>query len=191
MRARDMGWQVTGCEPDPKAAMTCRKLGLHIYEDSAFHSELGSESFDVITLSHVIEHVQNPTALLARIQSLLRPGGLLWLALPNPAALGLRVYGAAWRGLHMPYHLCIPNQQVLRRWIVDAGFVHCRFKRRGAHARAQWRDSHSIAEREGLPVPTPVVHWLTRVVADLLATGSPRWAEETVLVARKPIDGNS
>ncbi len=187
LRAREMGWQVAGCEPDPKAATTCRELGLHVYAGDAFNAKLECGSFDVITLSHVIEHVQDPAALLARIQSLLRPGGLVWLALPNPASLGLRVYGAVWRGLHMPYHLCIPSQPVLRRWVEDAGFVHCRFKRRGAHARNQWRDSSSIAERERLPAPVPVIRGLSRAVTDLLATVSPRWAEETVLVARKPI----
>ncbi|MGH8378502.1 MAG: class I SAM-dependent methyltransferase [Gammaproteobacteria bacterium] len=187
-RARDMGWQVVGCEPDREAIMTCRALGLDVRAGDAFMPDLDNERFDVITLSHVIEHVHNPVALLARVYGLLRPGGLLWLATPNPASLGLRVYGAAWRGLHMPYHLCIPSQPVLMHWLEGVGFVHPRLVRRGAHARNQWRDSRAIARREGLPVPGAVTYRLTRTATDVAAALSPRRAEETVLMARKLAD---
>jgi hypothetical protein len=117
---------------------------------------------------------------------LLRPSGVLWLALPNPESIGLNIFGAAWRGLHFPYHLCIPSQRILSGWLIAAGFPTHQRIRRGAHAHRQWVDSQAIAHRGKIRLSSPLVLLALRILIDLLATFSTRWAEETVMVARKP-----
>lgn len=185
-RAQDMGWSVVGCEPDLRAVEACGKQGLRVFCGDAFCNELEKNSFDVITLSHVIEHVVDPALLLRRVLDLLRPSGVLWLALPNPESVGMNTFGPAWRGLHTPYHLCIPTRRVLSCWLVAAGFSVGRPIRRGAHARRQWVDSQAIARREGIRLSPPLMLLARRAVADLLSTFSAGWAEETVMVARRP-----
>lgn len=184
-RAADMGWQVQGCEIDPKAAAICRNLGINILEGDAFHPSLTTQSFNVITMSHVIEHVQDQPALLQRTHDLLRPGGSLWLALPNPQSVGLQVSGTAWHALHPPYHLSIPSLCILKNWLKNAGFSNVQPLRRGAHVRTVWRLSQAIAKRESLPAPSPAWLFICRMLADGLASFSPYQAEETVLLARK------
>ncbi|WP_275547208.1 class I SAM-dependent methyltransferase [Pseudomonas sp. Marseille-Q0931] len=185
-RAIDMGWQVQGCEIDPKAVATCRSIGIDATEGDAFHPSLLEQSFDVITMSHVLEHVTDQPQLLQRAYNLLRPGGMLWLALPNPESIGLRVSGSAWHALHPPYHLCIPSQAILLSWLKEKGFSDIRFLRRGTHVRNVWRTSQTIAQREAIASPSKSQLLVWRIIADALATVSPRRAEETVLLAKKP-----
>lgn len=186
LRAREIGWHVTGCEPDLKAVEACRAQGLYVIQGDVFSKALNGELFDVVTISHVLEHVVDPPALLERSFTLLRPGGLLWLALPNPHSLGLRIFGSAWRGLHVPFHLCIPSQARLRRWMEATGYVSIQLKRRGAHCKRFWSDSTVIAHREQIAIRSGSARFFLRIVTDFLATLLPRWAEETVLIARKP-----
>lgn len=185
-RAKDMGWHVYGCEIDPKAVTACRSVGIDVIEGDAFAPELAGQSFDVITMSHVIEHVHDQPALLHRAHDLLLPGGWLWLAAPNPQSIGLFISNSAWHALHPPYHLCIPSRLILTNWLKEQGFSEIKLLRRGAHARQVWRTSKVIAQREVITAPSSAPLFAWRLLADALATISPYWAEETVLLARKP-----
>jgi predicted SAM-dependent methyltransferase len=144
--------------------------------------------FDVVTMSHSIEHVTDPRMELKRVFSLLRAGGVLWLACPNPDSLGSRVYAQAWRGLHPPYHLVIPSAPQLSRLLLDAGFEHPVPVRRGSHARWMMQESAENARHAG-GVAMRTRAWLAplfRVLADLAASAVPGGAEETVIMARRP-----
>lgn len=185
-RAVEMGWQALGCEIDPKAVAVCRGIGIDVIEGDAFHPSLNKQSFDFITMSHVIEHVVDQQALLRRVNKLLRPGGYLWIALPNPESIGIHVFGAAWHALHPPYHLSVPSQAILISWLKEEGFSNISRMRRGAHTRNVWKISKGIAQREALPIPSRNYLFFWRFLTDMLATFSPLWAEETVLLARKP-----
>jgi SAM-dependent methyltransferase len=186
MRAREMGWDVAGCEPDPKAVATCGEQGLDVIRGDIFNTAFDGELFDVVTISHALEHVTDPQALLKRAQTLVHPGGRLWVALPNPHSLGLHIFGSAWRGLHVPFHLCIPSQTRLRRWMETTGFVSIQMMRRGAHSKRLWADSLAIAHREHIVIRSRAMVAMLRMLTDALATLAPRWAEETVIIARKP-----
>lgn len=187
-RAAEMGWDAVGCEPDPKAALACQAAGLNVIAGDAFMPLLDAERFDVITMSHVIEHVGDSAGLLHRVMTLLRPGGWLWIAWPNPASYGVRVFGKTWHGLHPPYHLCIPSQPVLLSWLTAAGFPEPQMLRRGAHARSGWATSRRIANSLHHPLPKGLM--ARRILSDVLASLSPRWSEETVVIAQKPMDAH-
>lgn len=184
-RASEMGISAWGCDPDPKAINCCAERGIDAFCGDVWDARLKEASFDAVTMSHVIEHVQDAPALLRRTYALLRAGGMLWLALPNPASVGLRLFGASWSGLHPPFHLVIPSQSVLNAWLVDAGFDSVRYLRRGIQSDGLWNESVRIRRRDH---HRSRGSWrlLERCVADGLSTCSHRWGEETILVARRP-----
>jgi 2-polyprenyl-3-methyl-5-hydroxy-6-metoxy-1,4-benzoquinol methylase len=185
-RAREMGWTVQGCEPDKNAVQVCREQDLKVLLGDAFHPELDNQKFNAITMNHVIEHVYEPEHLLHRAFELLEPGGTLWMALPNPAAVGLSVFKQGWVNLHMPFHLIIPSQKTLLDWINSTGFVDAKFVRRGIQSSGLWNETRRISQRENTYRST--LHFnLGRIIGDILSTFSPRWGEETVIIAQKPI----
>ena len=82
--ARNQGWDLYGIEPSPtNAALAREHFGLNVQtgylEDGAFPAEF----FDVVTLIDVLEHVPTPVALLQTVRRVLKPGGLLFVKVPN------------------------------------------------------------------------------------------------------------
>lgn len=185
-RAKEMGWESTGLDPDPQAVIACHAQGLNALEGSLTALPVGIGSgYDVITMSHSIEHVHDIRAALKGAASILGPCGTLWIALPNPDSLGAMVFASAWRGLHPPYHLCIPPQKVLSRLLRECGYTDVKFIRRGSHARMMMRESAEKARVVGGVgmVARALMAPCLRLLSDVLATLSSRHGEETVVVA--------
>src|SRR5207245_4865170 len=99
---RDLGWTVQGLEPDPKAAAFARAYGLDIIQSPIEHASLPSNAFDVITTSHVIEHVLEPVTFLSVARRALRPDGLLYVFTPNAESWGHAMFGTSWSPLEPP-----------------------------------------------------------------------------------------
>lgn len=96
--AQAAGWQVTGQEPSNWAVTQARHRlpDVHIIEGLVEDTNFPVESFDVITLWDVLEHVHSPSSVLRRTYSWLKPGGLLCLNLPNVDSLIARAMGSHW-----------------------------------------------------------------------------------------------
>lgn len=112
-KARDAGWDVFGCDPDTSALELARAQGLEVRQGDASAWEDMKGSFDVITLSHVLEHVPDPGTTLMQLRELLRGGGHLYIDTPNIDAIGHEVYGRYWQGLDVPRHLSVLSQRAL------------------------------------------------------------------------------
>ena len=82
--------KVFGIEPSVKQAEELRDRGFEVAacELEDFLSD-GAQGFDVITLSHVLEHVSDPQAFLGHVRQLLNPDGLLCVEVPNVTWQGL------------------------------------------------------------------------------------------------------
>jgi 2-polyprenyl-3-methyl-5-hydroxy-6-metoxy-1,4-benzoquinol methylase len=122
LRARSAGWDTVGVDLDPKAVAAARKQSLDVRCGDVEILDPAAEKFDVITLSHVIEHVHDPLGVLSACARLLRPGGVLWLETPNICSVGHEEYGPDWRGLEPPRHLVIFSPGALRDALLRAGF---------------------------------------------------------------------
>lgn len=118
--ARAAGWEGIGVDPDPGAVASARSRGLDVRLGDARVLVDERASFDAVTLSHVLEHVHDPEALLKQIRELLKPGGLLWLDTPNVASTGHRLFGRSWRGLEPPRHLVLFTPSSLRQILAAA-----------------------------------------------------------------------
>jgi 2-polyprenyl-3-methyl-5-hydroxy-6-metoxy-1,4-benzoquinol methylase len=117
---RQLGWSAAGIENDPHATAACRRRGLSVHEGTVFDAPYRSE-FDLVLMSHVIEHLADPVAVLRCAAQLLAPGGKLLLITPNARSLGLARYGSCWYGLDAPRHLFLFDPLTVRRLAALAG----------------------------------------------------------------------
>jgi len=118
---RDFGWEVEGLDFDENAARVGRANGLKVHCGALEEQDFPSDSFDAVTLNHVIEHVPDPISTLTECARVLKKGGKLVLATPNNASLSHRVFKRDWRGLEPPRHLHIFSPSSMRRLLAMAG----------------------------------------------------------------------
>lgn len=100
-----LGWDVTALEPDPETRLKAKELHQLELKDTSALFSLQESHYDVITLWHVLEHVHDLSGYLNRIRELLRPGGVLVIAVPNFTSKDAAHYGATWAAWDLPRHL--------------------------------------------------------------------------------------
>jgi len=197
LQMRGLGWEVAGVEPDPKSAAQAVASGLDVRAGLLEEQSFPKASFDAITMNHVIEHLHDPLQTLRVCQTLLKPGGRIFIATPNLASEGHRVFGPDWFALDPPRHLILFTAASLRRALEMAGFEPEPALR--LHVIADELFTRSMNLREGrAPVnPKPPMPWGSRFRAARLAKEAdratrqnPEVTEELVQLARRP-DGNA
>jgi len=96
--ALNEGWDVAGIEFQRSAALYCQnQLGIKVYNKPFESLSIEYDSFDIITLWDVWEHVHNPLAILDQCIKLLKPGGYLVIAVPNASGIPARIFRGKWR----------------------------------------------------------------------------------------------
>ncbi|MDA8378541.1 MAG: class I SAM-dependent methyltransferase [Planctomycetia bacterium] len=120
--AQQLGYRVEGLEIDPKACAQARSHGLTVHQGSFPDTGLESGSFDEITLSHVLEHLHDPVGALTEAFRILRPGGRLWIVVPNLEGASNRVWKENSRLLEPPRHLLMFDVNSLKHLFLECGF---------------------------------------------------------------------
>lgn len=113
-RHRELGWTVFGIEFSPAASAACRARGLEVHQGTVFDAPLAGKEFDVILLSHVIEHLPDPVGALCQVRECLAPGGKIILKTPNVDGIGFSLYRSCWFPLEAPRHLILFNPDTMR-----------------------------------------------------------------------------
>jgi 2-polyprenyl-3-methyl-5-hydroxy-6-metoxy-1,4-benzoquinol methylase len=121
-RMQGLGWCVEGVDFDPVAVENAKGKGLDVRLGTLETQGYPENHFDVITLSHLIEHVHDPLRLLLECRRILRPHGRLLLVTPNNGSWGHRIFGETWLHLDPPRHFHIFNLPSIRHLITKAGF---------------------------------------------------------------------
>lgn len=96
------GWQTVGIEPSDKAKTIAKSKGVSFVEHL---SELESNSFDVITMWHVLEHVPDLENQIKELKRLIKPNGTIIIAVPNFKSFDAKHYGVFWAAYDVPIHL--------------------------------------------------------------------------------------
>jgi SAM-dependent methyltransferase len=121
-RFKEAGYETVGVEPDPAARVLAAEVG-PVFKGTAeeLPEALDGSRFDVVLLSHVLEHCIDPAAALANVVRLLAPTGTAVIEVPNNAAEGLRLYGPGWFFADIPRHLQFFTETSLRKALAAAG----------------------------------------------------------------------
>lgn len=120
--AQIAGWQVKGLEIDLGARQKAfQNHGLTV-EDPVQLSNIPSESIQVITLWHVLEHVHTLKETVAHFQRCLQPGGYLVIAVPNRTAYDALKFGPFWAAWDVPRHLYHFSEAPVSKLMSNNGF---------------------------------------------------------------------
>ena len=118
------GWQITGIEPsDDAKKIAQQRLGFRPMDPSE-SKNLADGSFDVITLWHVLEHIDDLKSQLSELYRLLKPEGRLIIALPNYQSFDCQYYKDKWAAWDVPRHLNHFSQDTLRSILTESGFQY-------------------------------------------------------------------
>lgn len=119
------GWNADGLEPNAPAAEEAdrRVAGSGtVFNRSMEDVSLPFETYDLVRMSHVLEHLIDPGQAARRVNHWLRMGGLFVLQLPDWSSLERRVFGRSWFGLDVPRHTWHFGPEQLTTLLEHAGY---------------------------------------------------------------------
>jgi 2-polyprenyl-3-methyl-5-hydroxy-6-metoxy-1,4-benzoquinol methylase len=188
---QSLGWRVEGVDFDAAAAANAARKGLNVHVGSLADQRFTDDAFDAITMSHFIEHVHEPRALLEECLRILRPGGRVVIVTPNSRSYGHSRYGRNWMHLDPPRHLHLFDARNLTVLAETAGFQVDRVVTSLRDAYGMFIGSRAIS-RNGTYAMSGVASRSVRAWARamelaewLLLKRRPKVGEEIVLIAHK------
>ena len=120
---KQANWNITALEPDETARSNAKKnydLNLRLSEELFYQKP---ESFDVITLWHVLEHVHELHLYLQAFQTILKKNGVLIIAVPNYTSFDADYYKEYWAAYDVPRHLYHFSPQSMKLLMQQFMFV--------------------------------------------------------------------
>lgn len=123
--AKQSGFEVEAVEMDPTCCDFLREVaGINaIQHDDIIEAIAGKQSYDIIALWHVIEHLSNFISVLDYLATKVKPKGHIVIASPNPDSLQFSLLGKYWAHIDAPRHLALIPMAVLESRLEAHGFI--------------------------------------------------------------------
>jgi 2-polyprenyl-3-methyl-5-hydroxy-6-metoxy-1,4-benzoquinol methylase len=183
-RMRDLGWRVEGLDMSTVAAhAVMRHRGIKVHVGTLPHRDLAPESFDCVTMWQALEHVHDPRLTVREARRLLRPRGLLVVAVPNLASWSFRHFGRHWFGLDVPRHLTHFTPATLNALLAAEGFRVLKLTQVGTDGWVR-QSAHRLAANGAHIAPSGSAtqrnsQWLKACRWKPLAQAISTWSERT------------
>lgn len=166
------GFSAVGVEPDPKAREAAIKAGLIVHEGTAeeLPEAILGKKFDVVLMSHVLEHCLNINSAVVNAKSMLKRGGIYIVETPNCGSLGFKEQKAEWPWSDIPRHLNFFTPFSLRSILIKHDFDVISEKYRGfcrqfsnswlATEEEVWKSFQDCGKREGIRPNFKIRAWI-------------------------------
>lgn len=141
-KLQELSWQTKGIEMNSKAARYARdSRDLDVESGAVSNFKFKPESFDVIILDMVLEHLYNPDKTMKEIISWLKKDGELIFSIPYFGGLEFKVFKQYSYGLQLPTHITFFNKNSLYHILKGFQKIHFSFHHfdRDVVASAQYR----------------------------------------------------
>ncbi len=110
---KQYGYEIQGTDLSSRACQLAQEYyGVKVH-DAEFPPPESQDSFDVIIMSHLIEHVPEPKAFITKATKFLKPNGILIISTPNSKSLGFRIFRGHYPVINPPFHLNFFNKKTL------------------------------------------------------------------------------
>jgi 2-polyprenyl-3-methyl-5-hydroxy-6-metoxy-1,4-benzoquinol methylase len=116
VEAKNQGWIILGFEPNSDAKALANQKGV-LCTDDIF--SLPENTFDVVTMWHVLEHVPNLTDYIANLKRIVKPNGTIIIAVPNYKSFDAKYYNRFWAAYDVPRHLWHFSKTSIKRLFSD------------------------------------------------------------------------
>jgi ubiquinone/menaquinone biosynthesis C-methylase UbiE len=117
------GWDVTAIEKSDKAReLALRDFGFEMLPTEAL-ANIEDKSMDVVTMWHVMEHIQEPDKMWKELYRILDDTGIAVIALPNSASYDAQRYKEQWAAYDVPRHLWHFTPSTIMHWGEKHGFL--------------------------------------------------------------------
>jgi 2-polyprenyl-3-methyl-5-hydroxy-6-metoxy-1,4-benzoquinol methylase len=116
------GFEVYGVETSGQAVRNAQALGVNARQGTLPDAGYPDNFFDVVVMAHVLEHTHSPGVYLREAFRILKPGGMLAVAVPNIESHSAKVFKSCWRLLMPPLHLYHFSVPTLTRFLSQSGF---------------------------------------------------------------------
>lgn len=120
---QEAGWDVTAIEKSPAAREVAKKeLGIEALPEDAL-SSINDKELDVVTMWHVMEHIQNLDRMWEELYRILDDTGIAVIAVPNNRSYDAQEYGKYWAAYDVPRHLWHFTPKTIMKWGEKHGFI--------------------------------------------------------------------
>jgi len=156
--ASRLGFKAEGVEPAPQAAQVARSSGLNVHQGFLEDIKFPSNTFDVVTMFEVIEHVKDALLLFNECHRIIKSGGLLMIGTANTDSWTANTMKSRWEYFDISRHgghISFFNPQSMRVLAQKSGF------------KVVSEKTHSVRflEKEG---STPVFYRMAKIIAELM-----------------------
>lgn len=125
------GWEAHGTETSAEAVALCEAKGITMSSASLIPEHYPDNSFDVVIMTELIEHVNNPREVLAGVRRLLRSGGAVYFTTPNFNSIERFVLKSRYGIITYPEHLSYFTPRVIDILFTQGGFRRARLWTQG------------------------------------------------------------
>jgi SAM-dependent methyltransferase len=115
-------------DSNKNSVSTLRDAGVDVTSGNFLDNDYDANSYDLIRLEHVFEHLPNPLPVLNKITSLLKKDGILVMSFPSIESLSFNVSRTNWYNLQTPKHLFFPSRESTKKFIEMAGLEIVKMK---------------------------------------------------------------
>lgn len=177
------GYVVEGVEPDTDArARAIEQESIPV--SPSLDGIPAREQYHAITLWHSLEHVHAPQLTARKIHARLKPGGWIFIAVPDRGSWDAAYYGSGWAAYDVPRHLSHFRKQDLRRLLEQQGFEQ-------VHTKRMWFDAPYVAmlseQHKGRSALFALLLGsLVGMISNFIAVFSKRSTSSTFYIAKKP-----
>jgi 2-polyprenyl-3-methyl-5-hydroxy-6-metoxy-1,4-benzoquinol methylase len=112
--AQEYKWEIDGVEPDDQARKIAAEKTATKIQTNDWLSEIDDDSYDAVTMWHVLEHVPNLSAQIATLKRIVKPNGTIFIAVPNFKIHEATHYKEFWAAYDVPRHLWHFSQQSMK-----------------------------------------------------------------------------
>lgn len=182
--ASDAGWDVYGVEVSEFSSRLARnKFGYKIFNGTLEQARFADNTFDLITLSDLLEHIRDLDTFLGEVIRILKPNGLLMIVTPNVASLSRLLMGARWshyKEEHLYYFSPATVKKLLEKNGLSTLLVKPSYKYLNpAYVINQFRIYHH-------PVLSPLINGMGRLMPSRLKqVNFPVFCGEMMVLAKK------